>query len=392
MSDECSVRNGGWPNAECGARSLPSPYQRRLRTSLLIQHSSFRIPIPPTVAPFLLNRLGRGYDKPDAASIRPLRVIFMSTAAASPIRSTPQPLPESFTSVQPGGGVCCHLELAWGRWRRWWLRHFRPGYVRRMAALRRGDCAGAPHEILDPRDLKYCRNRCSCDWAQQDDPFRWRDRLLLARWGLAEVQLMGWPLLALTAALAWSYGYLAPIPATLLCLVVYFFRDPSRRVPQEPGLLVSPADGKVVEVTRLEHDQFLGGPAVRIGIFLSIFNVHLNRSPAAARVIALRYSPGEFLNALRPESAGKNENTWIGLEEETPPHRRLVVRQISGAIARRIVCALRPGEVVARGQKFGMIKLGSRTEVYFPAASKVRLRVRVGDKVFAGRTILGVAE
>ena len=137
----------------------------------------------------------------------------------------------------------------------------------------------------------------------------------------------------------------------MLGLIVYFFRDPPRRVPQEPGLLVSPADGKVVEITPLEHDEFVGGPAVRIGIFLSIFNVHLNRSPAAARVIALRYSPGEFLNALRPESALRNENMWIGLEEESPPHRRMVVRQISGAIARRIVCDLRPGEVARRGDK-----------------------------------------
>ena len=83
-------------------------------------------------------------------------------------------------------------------------------------------------------------------------------------------------------------------------------------------------------------------------------------------MIALRYSPGEFLNALRPESALRNENMWIGLEEESPPHRRLVVRQISGAIARRIVCDLRPGEVLGRGQKFGMIKLGSRTELILP--------------------------
>ncbi len=86
-------------------------------------------------------------------------------------------------------------------------------------------------------------------------------------------------------------------------------------------------------------------------------------------MLALRYAPGEFLNALRPESALRNENMWIGLEEESPPHRRLVVRQISGAIARRIVCDLRPGEVLGRGQKFGMIKLGSRTELILPGRS-----------------------
>ena len=138
----------------------------------------------------------------------------------------------------------------------------------------------------------------------------------------------------------------------------------------------------------LAHDEFIGGPAVRIGIFLSIFNVHLNRCPAESRVIALRYSPGEFLNALNPQSAVRNENTWIGLEEETPPHRRLVVRQISGAIARRIVCDLRPGEVLARGQKFGMIKLGSRTELIIPDTDDLTIEVAIGQRIRAGTTVM----
>jgi len=314
--------------------------------------------------------------------------LTMSTTELHPPRSLPEPLPDNFVSAQPGGGVCYRLELAWGRWRRWWLRRFRPGYVRRMAELRRGDPGGAPHEILDPRDLKYFRNRCQCDWDQADDPFRWRERLPFARWGLAELQLMGWPLLGLTVLLAWYFWYLAPIPGAILGLIVYFFRDPPRRVPPEPGLVVSPADGKVAELTHLDHDEFLGGPAVRIGIFLSIFNVHINRAPAAARVIALRYSPGKFLNALNPESALHNENTWIGLEEEAPPHRRMVLRQISGAIARRIVCNLRPGELVGRGHKFGMIKLGSRTELILPDGEDLSIRVEVGRRLKAGRSVV----
>lgn len=307
----------------------------------------------------------------------------------SPDRAEIEPLPADFVSAQPGGAVCYRLEMAWGRWRRWWLKRFRGGYVQRMADLRQGDPAGAPHEILDPRDLKYVRNLCTCDWAEQHDPFRWREKLPLARWGLAELQLMGWPLLALTVVLALTpVWYLAVVPGALLGLVVYFFRDPTRRVPQEPGLMVSPADGKIAEVTRLEHDEFIGGPAVRIGIFLSIFNVHLNRSPAMCRVIELRYIRGKFLNALKPQSARENENTWIGLEEETPPHRKLVVRQISGAIARRIVCALRPGEVVERGAKFGMIKLGSRTELILQDGEDLIIQVQVGQHVKAGQTVL----
>jgi phosphatidylserine decarboxylase len=181
---------------------------------------------------------------------------------------------------------------------------------------------------------------------------------------------------------------LAIVPAVLLAFVLYFFRDPRRDVPTQPGLLVSPADGTVAEVTPVDHDDFIGGPAVRIGIFLSVFNVHINRAPAACRVIRLQYHPGAFLNALNPESAIRNENLWIGLEEEAPPHRRLVVRQIAGLIARRIVCNLRSGEVVARGHKFGMIKLGSRTELILPRQSGLEIEVSVGQKVAGGSTIL----
>jgi phosphatidylserine decarboxylase len=314
---------------------------------------------------------------------------YMNTIETKLGRAEPLPLPETFVSVQPGGGCCYRIELFWGRWRRWWLKTFRPGYVRRMAALRRGDPSGAPHEILDPRDLKYCRNRCRCDWAAADDPFRWRGRLPLVRWGLAEVQLMGWPLLAATVLLALTpYWFLLLLPGVPLCLVVYFFRDPLRNVPAAPGLLVSPADGKVVEVTHLAHDEFIGGPAVRIGIFLSIFNVHLNRAPCPSRVIELRYSPGKFLDARNPQCAIENENTWIGLEEESPPHRRLVVRQISGAIARRIVCDLRPGQRLERGQKFGMIKFGSRTELIVADTPEVTIEAAVGQRVAAGVTVV----
>ena len=257
-----------------------------------------------------------------------------------------------------------------------------------MAARRQGNCTGAPHEILDPRDLKYCRNRCECSWADADNPFAWRRRIPLAPWGAAELQLMGWPLVGLAVLAGYFAWYLAVPPAAALALIVYFFRDPPRRVPQEPSILVSPADGTIAEITPLEHDDFIGGPAVRIGIFLSIFNVHLNRSPSAARVVALRYAPGEFLNALKPESALRNENMWIGLEETSPPHRRLVVRQISGAIARRIVCDLGPGEIIPRGHKFGMIKLGSRTELIVPQAEGLKVETSIGQKVKAGVTVL----
>ena len=312
----------------------------------------------------------------------------MSDAPQTSTRSEPQPLPDNIRSVQPGGGFCYQVELLWGRWRRWWLKHCRKDYVWRMSRLRQGDPSGAPHEILDPRDLKFCRNLCSCEWAPEHDPFRWRDGLPFARWGLAELQIMGWPLLLLTFALGKWHPALAILPGVPLALVVWFFRDPPRSVPGRSGLAVSPADGKIAEITRLEHDEFIGGPAVRIGIFLSIFNVHLNRAPCRSRVLELRYHPGEFLNALDPASALRNENMWIGLESNEGPPRRMIVRQIAGAIARRIVCALRPGDKLERGQRVGMIKLGSRTELILPDEPSLTIDVKVGQRVKAGATIM----
>jgi phosphatidylserine decarboxylase len=306
-------------------------------------------------------------------------------------RAEPVPLPENITSVQPGGGFCYQLERAWGRWRRWWLKTFRPGYVHRMADCRRGTADGAPHDILDPRDLKYVRNLCSCDWDKADDRFAWRDRIPLARWGLGETIIMGVPLLVLAAivVLVWpDVWYVSLVPLGLFAWVLYFFRDPPRRAPAGNGLLVAPADGTVAEVSQLPHDDFVGGPAVRIGIFLSIFNVHINRAPSPCRVVELRYVPGLFLNALDPASAEKNENMWIGIEEDAPPYRRLVVRQIAGLIARRIVCNLRPGESLQAGQQFGMIKLGSRTELILPAEDGLTIKVSKGQRVKAGSTVV----
>ena len=127
---------------------------------------------------------------------------------------------------------------------------------------------------------------------------------------------------------------------------------------------------------------------MRIGIFLSIFNVHINRAPADCRVIRLRYHPGEFLNAMNPASSLRNEALWIGLEEEAAPHRRLIVRQVAGLIARRIVCELRSGERVERGHKFGMIKFGSRTELIFPDETGLKIEAQLGQTVYGGSSVL----
>lgn len=313
----------------------------------------------------------------------------MSQLAQSPVGSEVVPLPANIKSVQPGGGTCYSLELAWGRWRRAWLSTFRRGYVERMARSMRGSTDGAPHAILDPRDLKFCRNLCTAHWLPADDPFQWRERLPFARWGLVELFVLGLPPLALAVGLAFTRWWpLAVAPAVFAALIIYFFRDPRRTVPAESGQIVSPADGKIVEIVRLENDPFIGGPAVRIGIFLSVFNVHINRSPVRARVLKLDYHPGLFLNALKPESATANEAMWIGLESLDGPPRKLVVRQIAGLLARRIVCGLRPGEEVDRGEKFGMIKLGSRTELIVPDVPGLAIATKLGETVQAGQSVL----
>ncbi len=307
-----------------------------------------------------------------------------------PIASEPlavDPLPENIRSTQPGGGFCYSVELAWGRLRRWYLKTFQRQYVRRMRELRRGDPTGVPHEVLDPRDLKFFKNQTDCHWQRADDPFEGRDRLRFARWGMAELQIIGWPLLAVTGTLAMSYWYLAPLPGALLGLVLYFFRDPPRRVPQSAGLLIAPADGKVVEIAHVNDDPFVGAPAVRIAIFLSLLNVHVNRAPCAARVTRLIYARGRFISALNPECALKNENMWIGLEDRSPSRRRFTVRQIAGAVARRIVCDLRPGTIIDRGEKFGMIKFGSRTELVFPIDGLV-IEVKVGQNIKGGQDVI----
>ena len=324
---------------------------------------------------------------------------MMSTATTPQIevsRLEPKPLPPNITCVQPGRGWVMRLELAWGKLRRVWLRSLRPGYVARMRGLRQGECPNCPHDVVDPRDLKFYRNVCGYFFAPEHDRFAWRGRLKLARCGLAELLVFAgaFTLVALGMTVAavllnqpWL-GAAAVVPAALAVFVVSFFRDPLRRIPTDAGLVVSPADGTVDDIEELEHSEFLDGPAVKIGIFLSVFNVHINRAPERSRVIELKYIRGKFGNALRPETAKDNEQLWIALEADNPPHRRMLVKQIVGAIARRIVCEARPGEVLARGQKFGMIKFGSRTELYLPKEGALCVTAKLNQSVRGGLSVL----
>ncbi len=216
------------------------------------------------------------------------------------------------------------------------------------------------------------------------------EKLPIAPWGWKDLHLFGWPLVVLTIGLFFlpcHWCWLGIVPLVVLVWLVSFFRDPPRRIPDESQMIVAPADGTVVDITPLPEYNFIGRPSVRIGIFLSIFNVHINRAPTDGHVLETLYRPGEFLNAMRPESAERNEFMWIGMERTEEPHTRFAVRQISGMLARRIVCTLLVGQTVTRGEKFGMIKLGSRTELILPADG-VDVSVRVGDKIRAGADIV----
>jgi phosphatidylserine decarboxylase len=307
---------------------------------------------------------------------------------------TPLTEPQSPKSVQPGGGRCMAIEQAWGRIRRTLLRTLRPGYVRAMQAKRQGDCPGCPHDIIDPRDLKYVRNVCGFWFQPDDDRFRWRGRLGFARYGLAELLLFSLGLMLVTAAAATAALlvhplFLVPAVAALLVWVeiVWFFRDPERAIPPDPDVMVSPADGTITDIEEVDEPDFPAGRALRISIFLSIFNVHVNRMPCAARVVNVRYFPGAFFDARRVESAVRNEQLWIDAVD-TATGEPVRVKQISGAIARRIVCWLKPGDQLLRGERIGMIKLGSRTDLLLPAGSVAAVAVKVGDQVCGGASVL----
>jgi phosphatidylserine decarboxylase len=295
--------------------------------------------------------------------------------------------------VQPGGGFCIRLELAWCRWRRFWLRRLRPGYVRRMAELRQGECPGCTHDVVDPRDLKHVRNVCGYRFRDEDDPFRMPHPLRLARAGLAEVlcfSLLFGLLMGLFIGLALWQPWLCVGVGVIVALWVFvlsFFRDPQRVIPTDADAVLSPADGTVREVGEVADADFPGGRAFLVSIFLSVFNVHVNRLPRSGKVTRLLYYPGCFLDARRPECGVRNEQFWIDLEDSRTGFP-LRVKQVAGAIARRIVCWLRPAEEVRAGDRLGMIKFGSRTDLLLPVEAVREVLVHVGDKVKGGSTVL----
>ncbi|MFO7840043.1 MAG: phosphatidylserine decarboxylase family protein [Desulfosalsimonadaceae bacterium] len=167
--------------------------------------------------------------------------------------------------------------------------------------------------------------------------------------------------------------------------ITFFFRDPERFVPDTANAVVSPADGRIVKTEKLEENPYIEGPCIKIGIFMTIFDVHVNRVPCSGRVEKTRYQPGCFLSAGSEAASLKNEHQAIVLASDN--RARLCFVQVAGLIARRIICRLKPGDSVNRGERFGMICFGSRLDVYLPQDAGIE--VRKGQKVKAGQTVLG---
>jgi phosphatidylserine decarboxylase len=196
---------------------------------------------------------------------------------------------------------------------------------------------------------------------------------------------------ALTAAVVWRSWPLWLVAFLLMILalwVAYFFRDPERSGDRGGGLVIAPADGKVVMITEVDEPAFLHGKALRISIFMNVFNVHVNRYPVSGTVRFVHYNPGKFLNAATDKSSLENEQMSVGIERASPGSGtlRVLVRQIAGLVARRIVTYSREGDVVEQGERMGIIRFGSRVDVFLPTSSTPA--VQVGDITLAGSSVI----
>ena len=211
---------------------------------------------------------------------------------------------------------------------------------------------------------------------------------MLSNYGKREWQtilVIGLMLIAasLIASLWWAAGTITLLTLALLA----FFRDPNRRSPSQRGVVVCPGDGRVSSIHHLEHFEPLGEPVWCVRIFLSLFDVHVNRCPCHAVVESIRHKSGEHRNAMNPRSAEDNESNLLILAHPTQRYRIAAVRQVAGMLARSIVCGVKEQQIIQRGQRFGMIKLGSTIELYLPDSLEPRLQVQEGEYVYGGVTV-----
>ena len=202
---------------------------------------------------------------------------------------------------------------------------------------------------------------------------------------------LGWSLTALAWWAAWRGGWsvgwsvVAAVLSLLAIWLVVFFRDPTRDGPRGDAVVIAPADGKVVGVVEADEPMYLKTRALRVSIFMSVFDVHVNRYPVSGTIELAHYNPGKFLHAAREKASLDNEQASVGLRGRRGP---VLVRQIAGSIARRIVTDGKVGDAVAQGARLGMIRFGSRVDVFLPVTARAAVRVRPGDRVAAGATVL----
>ncbi len=181
--------------------------------------------------------------------------------------------------------------------------------------------------------------------------------------------------------------WVVAVSFALTLFVTFFFRDPERITLEGRGIFYSPADGKVILIRKTEEKELLKGEVLEISIFMSLLDVHINRVPCDGKVVAVKHYPGKFFAAFKHESSMLNEHITMLLETK---HGEIVVRQVAGFLARRAVCRVKPGDLLKQGQRYGLIKFGSRLDVYLPL--NTRIKVKLDDKVKAGESILGIIE
>ncbi len=200
------------------------------------------------------------------------------------------------------------------------------------------------------------------------------------------ILLVGVLLTVAAALLGW--WWIAPLPILIAAITVLFFRDPIRKPPSHRGAVVAVCDGRVSSIHDVEHFPPFDGPAMCVRVFMSVFDVHLNRSPCHGKIAAITQQPGRFGNTLNPQSIEDNQSVTTLLVHPSKGHPVAAVRQVAGMLARTIHNALRDGQIVQRGQRMGIIKLGSTTELYLPRTLEPVVQVTQGQKVLAGETVL----
>jgi phosphatidylserine decarboxylase len=200
----------------------------------------------------------------------------------------------------------------------------------------------------------------------------------------------GYPFIIIFAfitVLIYIFGkpWIAVFPLIITLFMAFFFRDPERNIPEGKGNFVSPADGKVILIKDVYENDYLHAESKEISIFMSLFDVHVNRAPCDGNVSLIKHSPGRFLVAHKDAASMENENTIMVLDGRDG---KILVRQVAGFLARRIVCRVSAGDVLRRGERYGMIKFGSRLDIYLPKNTEIK--VKSGDKVKAGETVIGI--